>query len=65
MDFEFEKIKAITFYDSNNQPIGSVGIIDINDVETAAYSAMMDVFSVEEFEKIAYFKTETRYLVIK
>lgn len=64
-----EKIGAIMFYDLDNQLIGSVGIeaegVTEQKLEAAAHMAMMDVFSVEEAERIAYFKHEVHYLVFK
>lgn len=67
-DVQFEKIGAIMFYAKDNELVGSVGIEadQCNDagVENAAKVALMDVFSVEEVERIAYFKLEQHYLII-
>lgn len=62
---DFEKVGAIMFYDMNNELVGSVGFEEGADAERVAEGAMLDVFSVEEVERIVYFKQETHYLVLK
>ncbi|AKG34670.1 hypothetical protein [Paenibacillus durus] len=62
---EFEKIGALMFYDKDNELVGSVGMEIGANPEQVAEGAMMDVFSTEEVERIAYFKVEEHYLVLQ
>lgn len=66
MNMEFEKIGAINFYDMNNELIGSIGTEAEGFTEEGlmrtAHTAMMDVFSEEEAERIAYFKHEVHFI---
>ncbi|WP_438491043.1 hypothetical protein [Paenibacillus sp. IHBB 3054] len=66
---DFDKVGALMFYDSENRLVGSVGMEQKDytgeQIQSIAHGAMMDVFSVEEAEEIAYFKVETHYLVLQ
>lgn len=65
---ENERVQALMFYDKDNQLIGSVGIEDKSysnpELVKIVHGAIMDVFSVEEAKRIAYYKLEHHYLVI-
>ncbi|WP_212941989.1 hypothetical protein [Paenibacillus antibioticophila] len=65
---ETERVQALMFYDSNNELVGSVGIEDKPytnpELVRVVQGAIMDAFSVEEAERIAYYKLEHHNLVI-
>ncbi|MBU5672631.1 hypothetical protein [Paenibacillus brevis] len=64
---ETERVQVLMFYDKDNQLVGSVGIedkaYDNAELSRIVYGAIMDVFSVEEAKKIAYYKLEHQYLM--
>lgn len=68
MDMDIMQAWAISFFNKDNELVGSFAIekeLEDHSIEAYAQSIMMDAFSVEEYEQIAYFKVEKHYLVIK